>query len=249
MRLALALMLWPLAAMADDAYLGPLIDGLSDADRSIDQIVSTLQDSGFSVTFIEHYGPETLPESAADPYYFHFFADVGGPASDAAGSPPVIMVACSRIGQATLNGLQASIFPPTVQRWDTADVAPGAVAQLWCRADLLPVRDPILRPDDVADLPEVAEVDRVLRIRFATVLQQVGEAAGNVLTNPGWVLPAPSGPTTPSVQGLPDGETLFIGQNPDPLDPSKPSRIIYDHWQTTFMHSIDIVSHLPPLGS
>lgn len=236
-----ALVLWPGFAVAEATFLPPLLNSLGDPERTAEAMAAALETAGFVVKLPVTLGPDVLPPNEADPYYFTIKAFVTpGPVLAADGKPEMV-ITCSRIGLATRDAIAKGAMVSALQNWSTApDFEPGAVAQLKCRVDLLPLEGTIL--------PTVDEVLAVIGPRFAKTRKEVGTAE-RPATGIGWVLYPPLEHMDQVRQSLAIGQTLIAGSNPTMSGPGKPDWIMYDHFQTEFMHSFVLTAHIQQTGS
>lgn len=228
-------------AMAEAAFLGPMLDVLGNPESSAEELVEALKSAGLDVQSLQTLGPEALPPNVADPFYFDLRAVVSSGLALATGDRPDMVVYCSRIGHATRDALETGTLISAVQLFSPAqDFPPGAVAQLKCRVDLLQLKNTVL--------PTVDEVLATVEPRFTETGIETGTAA-NPNMGAGWVLYPPLEPVQPGVSEVIFGRTMIEGRNPAMPAPGKPDWITYRHSQTDFAHSFDLVSHIPLSGS
>ena len=243
---ALCLCALPVTAQADeDLRLAALIDSLSRADLEGPALRDGLLAAGFEIDYLLLDGPEVLTGGVIDPYFVFLRASVMLKGAD----PLFAEVTCNRIGRGMLDHLPTAfeaVFnqPPlgarTVQVIETVDFAPGAVAQLWCHVDFMPLSDDVL--------PAKEPVLHTLQARFDRVTVTEGPAlSGQENQGVGWVLYPPLSETS-GPEGLAAGQTKLTGINDDPMLPNQASRVVYVHHAGGGVHKMDVVSQLAPQG-
>ena len=242
--LALCLCLMPLSAGAEEhPLLAALLETLARPDLSAPDLVAGMQAAGLVVEAEVSFTAEGSAEPSEDPFYYHLTGGAGTMGDQGA----TAFFECSRIGTSLLPKLpsnEASAKITTdglrvVQRRETVDFAPGAVAQLSCDVGLMPFYGTVLPTD--------AQVIEMLQARF-DVLAVVKEPPPTEAPETGsnWVLYPPLSATS----GNPaTGLTMITLSNKDPMVPGRASRGIYSQLPGNARHALGLVSHLAAAGN